>query len=77
MVDQLNGRVQFFSASGVYRRQIGVAGSGPGKFTAPQGVAFEYDTSGALARTYVVDSFQSVIQVLDSSGTPLPVTTHR
>lgn len=35
------------------------------KFTYPQGIAFEYDTGGALSRIYVSDSTQSTVQVID------------
>jgi hypothetical protein len=74
VVDTLNGRVQFFDGSGVYQRSVGSFGSGSGRFTAPRSVAFEYDGANTLSRIYVLDSFQSVIQVLDSSGNPLPLS---
>lgn len=75
VVDTLSGRIQFFDGSGVYQRSIVLSGSRAGKFTSPQGVAFEYDSTGALSRIYVVDSFQSIIQVLDSSGNLLPISS--
>jgi hypothetical protein len=75
VVDTLSGRIQFFDGSGVYQRSIVLSGSRAGKFTSPQGAAFEYDSAGALCRIYVVDSFQSIIQVLDSSGNLLPISS--
>ena len=70
VADTLNGRVQFFDLSGTYIKTIGTIGSGPLKFTAPQGVAFEYDTSPtpAAIRMYVVDSFQSTVQIVNPAG---------
>jgi len=70
VVDTLNGRVQFFSASDyTYKKTIGSFGSNPLQFSSPQGVAFEYDAAGNLSRMYVVDTFQSTIQALDPTGT--------
>lgn len=71
VVDTLNGRVQFFNTAGTFLKSIGSTGSGPLKFTSPQAVAFEYskDTAPVLMRMYVVDSFQSNVQVLDPAGT--------
>ncbi len=71
VVDTLNGRVQFFDVSGTFQKSIGSSGSGPLKFTSPEAVAFEYtkDAKPALARMYVVDSFQSDVQVIDPTGT--------
>lgn len=70
VADTLNGRIQFFDLAGTYVKTIGTLGSGPLKFTAPQGVAFEYDTSPlpAVIRMYVVDSFQSTVQILNPAG---------
>lgn len=69
VVDTLNGRVQFFSTGGVYQKTIGTLGSGPLQFTSPQSVSFEYtkdDTT--LQRMYVVDAFQSNVQVVDAAS---------
>lgn len=70
VADTLNGRIQFFDLSGTYVKTIGTLGSGPLKFTAPQGIAFEYDTSPipAVIRMYVVDSFQSTVQIINPAG---------
>jgi hypothetical protein len=70
VVDTLNGRVQFFSTAGVYLKTVGSFGAGPLKFTAPQAIAFEYSPDGtSLSRMYVVDSFQSNVQVIDAATT--------
>ncbi|KAF0218942.1 MAG: hypothetical protein FD174_2458 [Geobacteraceae bacterium] len=71
VADTLNGRIQFFDLSGGYQKSIGSFGSGPGKFIAPQAVAFEYDKPGnsVLTRMYVVDSFQSNLQVINPTAT--------
>ncbi|GEM_PF-1127792 len=70
VADTLNGRVQFFSSDGTFRRTVGSHGSGPLLFTSPRGVAFEYtkDAPPLLGRMYVVDSFQSEVQVIDPAG---------
>ena len=68
VTDTRNGRVQFFSTSGLYQKSIGSFGSGPLKFTSPQSVSFEYSADQAmLKRVYVVDAFQSTIQVIDGA----------
>jgi len=70
VVDTLNGRVQFFTTSGVYQKTVGSFGAGPLKFTSPQAAAFEYSPDGtSLNRMYVVDSFQSNVQVIDAVTT--------
>ncbi|MBJ6725377.1 hypothetical protein [Geomesophilobacter sediminis] len=66
VTDTLNGRVEFFTPDGVFVKTVGAAGSGNGKFTAPEGISFSYGASGVLM--YVVDAFQSNIQVLDPSS---------
>ncbi|HZV83329.1 MAG TPA: hypothetical protein VFF53_14290, partial [Geobacteraceae bacterium] len=78
VADTLNGRVQFFTQvkdsnnqiGFIYSKTIGSHGSGPLLFTAPRGVAFEYtkDATPLLSRMYVVDSFQSEVQVIDPAG---------
>jgi hypothetical protein len=66
VVDTRNGRVQFFSTAGVYQKSIGSFGAGPLQFTSPQSVSFEYSTDQTtLKRIYVVDAFQSTVQVID------------
>lgn len=68
VVDTLNGRVQFFSTSGVYQKTIGSLGSGPLKFTSPQSISFEYSKDDTtLQRMYIVDTFQSNVQVIDAT----------
>jgi hypothetical protein len=68
VADSLNGRIQFFDKDGNYLSKVGAFGSGPLKFTMPKGIAFEYDSTGtAVSRYYVVDSFQSNIQVIDAA----------
>lgn len=67
IVDTLNGRVQFFSTAGVYQKTIGSFGAGPLKFTSPQAITFEYSYDNkSLSRIYIVDSFQSNVQVIDA-----------
>ncbi len=80
VVDVVNGRIQFFTATGLYVRDIGsrgtdLNGSDSGndaniKFNYPQGVAFEYSksTPSTLNRMYVVDTYQSRVQVIDPTG---------
>ncbi|MDD2735489.1 MAG: Ig-like domain-containing protein [Desulfuromonadaceae bacterium] len=65
VTDTRNGRIQFFSPSGVYQKSIGSFGAGPLKFTSPQSVSFEYGSDQSLKRIYVVDSYQSTVQVID------------
>jgi hypothetical protein len=66
VTDSLNGRIQFYNTSGVWQKTLGSFGSGPLKFTMPKSVAFEYSGS-TLSRYYVVDSFQSNVQVIDAT----------
>jgi hypothetical protein len=68
IVDTLVGQIQFYSTTGVYQSSIGSFGAGPLKFTSPQGIAFEYTKDDkTLSRIYVVDSFQSNVQVIDAA----------
>jgi len=64
------GNIKFFDKSGnPLAGQIGTTvGSGTLRFTAPQSIAFEYAAGGALNRLYVLDTFQSTIQVVDPVG---------
>lgn len=77
VLDTLNGRIQFFNSSGDFVKSIGVLGADPDAsdtvvdsalyFTSPQGMALEYSrsTPKSLERIYVVDSYQSRVQVVD------------
>jgi len=68
IADTFNGRIQFYSTGGVYQKTIGSFGSGPLQFTSPQAVSFEYNsTDNSLTRMYVVDAYQSTIQVIDAA----------
>ncbi|HIJ89160.1 MAG TPA: hypothetical protein HPP97_16005 [Desulfuromonadales bacterium] len=68
VTDTRNGRVQFFSTNGLYLKSIGSFGAGPLKFTSPQSVSFEYGADQTtLKRIYVVDAYQSTVQVIDGS----------
>jgi len=68
ITDTRNGRIQLFTTDGVYKESIGSFGVGPLKFTSPQSVTFEYSADqSTLKRIYVVDSFQSTIQVVDGT----------
>lgn len=70
VADTRNGRIQFFTNTGLHQKTIGAFGSGPLRFTTPQGVVFEYSKSSppAMTRMYVVDSFQSLVQAVDPTG---------
>jgi len=80
VVDTLNGRIQFFTTTGLFVRTLGALGADPNAndavtdpsvyFTAPQGLAFEYThtTPPQLDRLYVADSYQSRVQVIDPAG---------
>ncbi|RII29942.1 MAG: hypothetical protein CXR30_09090 [Geobacter sp.] len=68
VADTLNGRIEFFSTSGVYQSTLGTFGAGPLLFSSPEGVAFEYSANGqSLSRIYVVDSYQSIVQAIDAA----------
>jgi hypothetical protein len=70
VVDTLNGRIQFFSTSGIHQKTIGSFGVGPLKFTSPQAISFEYGLDDTTpSRIYVVDAFQSNLQVIDAATT--------
>lgn len=67
VADTLNGRIEFFSTSGVYQSTLGAFGAGPLLFSSPEGVTFEYSANGqSLSRIYVVDSYQSIVQAIDA-----------
>lgn len=64
VTDLFNSRVQVFSASGAYLDQWGSAGSGPGQFTYPNGIA----VSPVNGTVYVVDSGNHRVQHFTASG---------
>ncbi|GAM07813.1 E3 ubiquitin-protein ligase TRIM71 [Geobacter sp. OR-1] len=70
VADTFNGRVQFFDLTYSFQKSIGSLGSGQLSFTSPEGLVFEYtrDASQNLYRMYVLDSFQSRVQVIDPGG---------
>lgn len=80
VVDTLNGRIQFFDRSGTFIRSIGTRGidlNGADDtiepnlvFTSPHGIALEYSRTvpERLERIYVVDTYQSRVQVVDPAG---------
>jgi DNA-binding beta-propeller fold protein YncE len=67
VADVDNNRVEEFSASGVYLGQVGSAGSGPGQFQWPEGLAF--DAAGNL---WVADTANNRLQ--EFSPVPEPST---
>lgn len=77
VVDTFNLRIQFFdTVNYAFVKAIGNSTLtnftnpvAPLQFSAPAGVAFEYDTNGALARIYILDGFQGNLQAIDASGT--------
>ena len=75
IADTLNGRIVFYAVAGLSStsqpvRVIGSLGAGPLRFTAPAGVAFDYD-GGVLKRLYVVDTYQGNIQAIDPAATTI------
>ena len=73
VADTMNNRVQFFDVNGAFVKSIGLASNGstgPMRFASPQSIAFEYTKgqSPAVNRMYVVDAFQSNVQVVDPAG---------
>jgi len=89
--DTLNGRIQFFSMSGLFVKVVGSPGmpptgnSGPPYantavyLSSPQNVSFEYtrDIPPQLARIYIVDSFQSIVQAVDPATNTLLIIIGR
>jgi sugar lactone lactonase YvrE len=62
-VSTAGGRIQQFSDSGKYLRGFGEkAGSGPGEFLAPHGIAID-----SHDRMFVVDGYNHRVQVMDVS----------
>jgi glucodextranase-like protein len=73
VADTLNGRIQFFNATDYsYVKTIGTLTRPPSGFISPEGIAFEYtaDATPLLKRMYVVDTWDSTVQVYDPS-TPI------
>jgi hypothetical protein len=70
VADSLNGRIQFFTTAGGYASSMGTLGGGSVnttiRFTMPKSIAFEY-AGGVVSRYYVVDSYQSNVQVIDAA----------
>ncbi len=64
LADNLNARVQKFSADGAYLDQFGSAGSGDGEFNLPQGVAVDPVSQDV----YVADTDNNRIQRFSSAG---------
>lgn len=64
VADANNGRLQKFSATGVFGSVIGKAGPGPGEFRDPSGIAV--DASGNI---YVADAANHRVQKLKPDGT--------
>jgi DNA-binding beta-propeller fold protein YncE len=64
VVDNLNSRVQMFSNSGTYLGQLGTAGSGPGQFLNPIGIAID-----GHGNVFVADTNNSRIQVFGDAAT--------
>ncbi len=68
VTDTFNGRIQFYSTSGVYQKTLGTFGAGPLMFTSPQAISFEYSQiDNSLSRMYVVDAYQGTVQVIDAA----------
>jgi DNA-binding beta-propeller fold protein YncE len=80
VADTFNSRLQFFdTANYSWKKTLGSLGSAPLKFGSPQGISFEYVTDALtglekVSRMYVVDGFQSCVQVIDPTSTPTFLT---
>lgn len=79
VADTLNARIQFFDTNGAFVKSIGLmpnmVSTEPLQFVSPQAIAFEYtkDPVPVVSRMYVVDTFQSNIQVIDPTGSGAPL----
>jgi RHS repeat-associated protein len=65
VTDNVNNRIEKFSASGSFLASYGSAGSGNGQFLGPNGIAIDQGTGNV----YVSDEGNNRIQELSSSGT--------
>ncbi|MCC6175466.1 MAG: TIGR03663 family protein [Chloroflexi bacterium] len=65
VTDTGNKRVQVFDVQGTFVRAFGGAGSEPGRFNEPVGLAFDGDT------LLVADAWNGRVQRLDRNGNPL------
>jgi hypothetical protein len=65
--DEINHRVQMVSSAGK-RRDLGGAGSGPGQFQYPRGLALLSTDSPVTSRLYVCDAWNHRVQVFDGRG---------
>jgi hypothetical protein len=63
VVDQINRRIQYFSATGVYKGQWGSLGSGPGAFELPWDVAIAPNGD-----VYVTDAGSHRVQYFTATG---------
>lgn len=83
VADTLHNKVQFFDVDGNFIKSLGNAVStslgasvGAMQFAAPVAIAFEYSKGQlpvVLNRMYVVDAFQSNVQVVDPAGVGAPI----
>ncbi|MFQ5946834.1 MAG: 6-bladed beta-propeller, partial [Anaerolineae bacterium] len=64
IADSLNHRIQVFDPDGGFIREWGGAGSGPGEFTEPWGVAVDREAG----RIYVADTWNHRVQVFTLLG---------
>jgi DNA-binding beta-propeller fold protein YncE len=65
VTDTGNKRIQAFDANGQFVRAFGTAGTEPGQFNEPVGLAIDGDT------LVVADAWNGRIQRLDRNGTPI------
>ena len=69
VADEINDRIDEFSAAGAFIRQAGIGGGGAGQFDTPEGVAI--DSSGDI---YVADTFNDRIDEFSAAGALSPVS---
>jgi sugar lactone lactonase YvrE len=63
VADVNNQRIQVFSSSGTFLRNVGSMGTGNGQFVYPSGIALDKSMN-----IYVVDSTNNRVQVFDNNG---------
>ncbi len=63
VTDTGHDRIVVYSPEGIYLREFGVEGTGPGEFDEPVGLAF-----GPDGNVYVADMYNARVQVLDQRG---------